>query len=103
MQKDNEKIIIHADPEIANLIPGYIENRKRDILKLREALDKGDYEAIGYLGHNMKGSGEAYGFSAISDIGAALERAAMQNNKDKIKRRIDELEDYVGRVEVVYG
>lgn len=102
MQKDNEKIVIHADPEIVNLIPGYLENRRKDIVKMREALGKGDYEAIGYLGHSMRGSGGGYGFSAISEVGAALERAAKQNNKDKIKRGIDELADYIERVEVIY-
>lgn len=102
MQKDNEKIIIHADPEIANLIPGYLENRRKDIVKMREALSKNDYEAICFIGHSMRGSGGGYGFSAISDIGTVLEQAAKQDNKDEIKRKIDELEDYVRRVEVVY-
>ena len=102
MTEKNEKIVILADPVIADLIPGYLENRRKNIVSMREALDNGDYEAIRFIGHNMKGSGEGYGFSAISEIGAALEQAAKQNNKDDIKRRIDELEDYVGRVEVVY-
>lgn len=102
MQKDNEEIVIQADPEIANLIPGYLVNRRKDIVKMREALGKGDYGAIGYLGHSMRGSGGGYGFKVISEIGYALEQAAKQDNKDEIKRRIDELEDYVRRVEVVY-
>lgn len=103
MTEKNVKIVIHADLEIADLIPGYLENRKKNIVSMREALDNDDYETIRFIGHNMRGSGEGYGFSAISDIGAALERAANQNNKDDIQIKIDELEDYVGRVEVVYG
>lgn len=102
MQKDNEKIIIHADPEIANLIPGYIENRRKDILKMREAHDKGDYEAIDYLGHSMRGSGEGYGFKEISIIGFALEQAAGVSDSEAILRNINKLEDYINRVEVIY-
>lgn len=102
MKDGSEKIIIHADPEIANLIPGYIENRRKDIIRMREALDKGDYETINFIGHSMRGSGEGYGFSAISVIGTVLEQAAKQNNTDEIKRKIDELADYIRRVEVVY-
>lgn len=97
-----EKIIIQADPEIANLIPGYLDNRRKDIIRMREALDKGDYETINFIGHSMRGSGKGYGFSAISDIGTALEQAAKHTNTDEINRRIDELADYIGRVEVVY-
>lgn len=97
-----ERIVIHADPEIANLIPGYLENRKNDIARMLEALGKGDYETITFIGHSMRGSGAGYGFSAISDIGTALEQAAKHNNTDEINRRIDELAVYIGRVEVVY-
>lgn len=34
--------------------------------------------------------------------GPTLKQAAKQSNKDEIKRRIGELEDYVGRVKVDY-
>lgn len=98
-----ERIVIQADPEIAHLIPGYLDNRRKDIIRMREALDKGDYETINFIGHSMRGSGEGYGFCAISAIGTALEQAAKQNNADEINRRIDELAVYIGRVEVIYG
>ncbi|MDO8445246.1 MAG: Hpt domain-containing protein [Deltaproteobacteria bacterium] len=102
MAGSSEKIVIQADPEIANLIPGYLENRKKDIARMLEALGKGDYETINFIGHSMRGSGEGYGFSAISEIGTALEQAAKHNSTDEIRRRIDELAVYIGRVEVVY-
>lgn len=102
MDIDNEKIVIHADPEIAYLIPGYLENRRKDIVRMREALRNFDYETIMIIGHNMRSFGAGYGFNAISDMGIALEQAAKQNNVEEIKRRIEELEDYIGRVEVLY-
>lgn len=97
-----EKIIIHANPEIAGLIPGYLENRRKSIVLMKEALEKGDYESIEYLGHSMRGSGGGYGFSAISEIGRSLETAARFSNADDIRKQIDALESYVKCVEVVY-
>ena len=102
MIQDSAKIIIHGDPEIADLIPGYLENRRKDIIKMRGALDRNDYETIGYLGHSMRGSGEGYGFKGISAIGLELEQAAKTGNAEGISRRINELEDYIGRIEIIY-
>ena len=98
----NEKIVIRADPEISNLIPGYLENRRKDIEKMREALEKSDYETIGFIGHSMKGSGQGYGFGEISAIGHKLEEAANDKNARTITGQIDELHNYLQRIEVVY-
>lgn len=102
MTEDSKKIVIHADLEIASLIPGYIENRKKDAVKIKEALNKGDYEMIGFLGHSMRGSGAAYGFEAVSAIGQILEQAAGEKNEQEIGRQLDELINYLQRIEVVY-
>lgn len=100
MSGSGEKIVIKADPDIAELIPGYLENRRRDVIKIREAIESCDYKTIEYLGHSMRGSGEGYGFSDISSIGQVLERAAREHNEEVIQRQIDELVRYMGRLEV---
>ena len=40
----------------------------------------GNLDEIRKLGHNMKGSGTAYGFSEITRLGAAIETAAKDAN-----------------------
>jgi hypothetical protein len=52
----DERIVVRADPDIADLIPGFLENRRRDVDKMREALTQGEYETIRVLGHSMKGA-----------------------------------------------
>ena len=96
-----ERIIVHVDEEIEDLIPGFLDNRRKDVNALQEALSNGDYETIRTLGHSMKGAGGGYGFDAITDIGSSLENAAKQKNTEEIRKRINELEDYLERVEVV--
>lgn len=100
--KQEEKITVHVDPEIVDLIPGFLENRRKDIKAMDEALRQGDFETIRMLGHSMKGAGGSYGFDAVTDIGKALEEAANKNNAEVIQRSVGELAAYLDRVEVIY-
>jgi HPt (histidine-containing phosphotransfer) domain-containing protein len=100
--KQEERIIINVDPEIADLIPGFLENRRKDIKAMDEALRQGDFEAIQVLGHSMKGAGGSYGFDTVTDIGKSLEEAAKKNNAEGIQRSVGELAAYLDRVEVIY-
>ena len=96
-----EKTIIRVDPDIAELIPGFLENRRKDIAAMLDAVQRGDFETVRILGHSMKGAGGGYGFDAITELGAALEQAAKQRNAVEIRNRVHELSCYLDRVEVI--
>jgi HPt (histidine-containing phosphotransfer) domain-containing protein len=100
--KQEGKIIVHVDPDIADLIPGFLENRHKDIKTMGEAVTQGDFETIQILGHSMKGAGGSYGFDAITDIGKSLEQAAMAKDSGWIKKSVQDLSAYLDCVEVVY-
>ena len=100
--RPSEPITVHIDPELADLIPGFLENRRKDVTVMLGALQQGDYKTVRVLGHSMKGAGGGYGFDAITDIGAALEQAAKDNNAEAIRKWVGELSAYLDRVEVVY-
>ncbi len=95
------KIRIYVDPDLADLIPGFLDNRWKDIAAMQEALGRGDFETVRILGHSMKGAGGGYGFDAITEIGAALEQAAKGRNPDGIRKGLSDLASYLSRVEVV--
>ena len=96
------KILIKVDPDIADLIPGFLENRRKDITAMQEALERGDFETVRVLGHSMKGAGGGYGFDAITEIGSALEQAAKRADAEASRKWAGELSRYLDRVEVVY-
>lgn len=100
--KQGERIIVHVDPEIADLIPGFLENRRRDTETMDTALQQGDFETIRILGHSMKGAGGSYGFDAVTDIGKSLEQAAKDKDAEGIQGSLHALSEYLGCVEVVY-
>ncbi len=98
----NDKIVVKIDSVIAPLIPDFMKNRESDIGTLSSALDGGDFETLRITGHNLKGCGAGYGFQDITDIGAKIETAAVDQNADEIKSLIGELKTYLENVEPQY-
>ena len=49
----------------------------------------------------MRGSGGAFGFQAITDIGAALQQAAESADTDASRKWVGELSNYLDRVETI--
>ncbi|MBW2650004.1 MAG: Hpt domain-containing protein [Deltaproteobacteria bacterium] len=101
-QGENSKIIIHADIDLEDLIPGFLENRRKDIVEIESLLASDDYETIQRLGHSMKGAGGGYGFDEITDIGTHIEQAAKEKNAVEIATQLEALSHYLDCVEVVY-
>ena len=98
-----EKILVRVDPEIAHLVPRFLQNRHQDAQAIREALAKGDFEAVRILGHSMKGIGEGYGFVPVTQLGSSLEQAAREGDVEKVRKSVEELQTYLDSVEVVHA
>lgn len=92
---DNMITVDIADPFARKLMTRYLSHRQEDIRNLRESLASDDYEAVRLAGHNMHGSGSAYGLDWISQLGEALETAAVDHNEAEVSRLITQLESYV--------
>jgi HPt (histidine-containing phosphotransfer) domain-containing protein len=96
-----EKVVAYVNADLEDLIPEYLENKREEADIIRQALNAEDYETIGVLGHNMKGSGGGYGFDMITDIGSAIESAAKEKDFERIRKSIDDLLIYLERVDIV--
>ena len=98
----NGRIVVRIDEDLEELIPGYLDNRRRDLQVMEQALSSEDYETVRTLGHQMKGSGGGYGFDMITEVGKSLEIAARENNAQQIQEWLAELAVLLEMVEVVY-
>jgi PAS domain S-box-containing protein len=94
-----DTIVVRANPEFADLIPAFLQNRGQDVIAMRGALDRGDFSTVASLGHGMKGAGATFGFQAISDIGASLEHAAESADNDASRKWVGELSRYLDQVQ----
>ncbi|MDX1252387.1 MAG: Hpt domain-containing protein [Gammaproteobacteria bacterium] len=97
-----DKLIVHVDADLQDLLPTYLARRRQDVATLTQALNRGDYEAIRVIGHNMKGTGSGYGLEVVGRVGDELEQAAPQHDTQAIVTLINRLDDYLRRLEVVF-
>ena len=93
--------LVRVNPKFADLVPAYLRNCRKDVITMGHALDRVDFETVTVLGHNMRGSGGAYGFQAITDIGAALQQAGESADADASRKWVGELSSYLDRVETI--
>ena len=96
-------VIVYVDPDIEDLIPGFLDNRRKDVKDIRKYLEEGNLSEIQRIGHNMSGSGSGYGFDEISRIGKSMEAASKNKDKDEITGLNDRLERYLSVVKVEIG
>jgi HPt (histidine-containing phosphotransfer) domain-containing protein len=97
-----QKIKVHVDREIQDLVPTFLANRKRDLATLREALTTKNFEAMRIIGHNLKGVGGGYGFHEITAIGALMEKAGKDAQPETLAELIQRYGDYLEAVDVEY-
>jgi CheY-like chemotaxis protein len=96
-------IRVQGDLDLRDLIPSFLDSRRRDLNTMLAALEDANLDVIRELGHNMKGSGGGYGLPEISRIGALLESSVKVRDSNDIRKQLDTLSDYLTRVEVVYS
>ena len=94
--------VVHVDASLAELVPGFLDNRRTDLDAIASALARGDYDNVRILGHNMRGSGTGYGFTRITELGASLEQAAGRREAGEIVARAAELTRYLDGLHVKY-
>lgn len=102
MQNNTEAIILHIDAELEELIPFFLGKRQKDISEIRLAIAAGDYKRLSQIGHNLKGIGAGYGFQRVTDIGVTLEEAGKREDRDAATQCLDDIENYLTRIEIIF-
>ncbi len=97
---DADRPVRIDDPFARQLLTRYLARRENDLVSLRNAVNDGEYELIERTGHNLYGSGSAYGLDVVSTLGACLEVAARRQRADRILELIDELENFLRHLKI---
>lgn len=92
--------VVYVDEELADLIPEFLENRRRDVETITRLVQEGKHEELTRLGHTMKGTGGGYGFTEISEIGQGIEEASARGDREAITTLCDRLAAYLATVTV---
>ena len=94
-----DPILLRVNARLAARVPEFLQNCRQNVITMRDALDRVDFETVTSLGHQMRGSGGSYGFQAITDIGAALEDAAGSADNDVSRKWVNELSRYLDGID----
>jgi MinD-like ATPase involved in chromosome partitioning or flagellar assembly/HPt (histidine-containing phosphotransfer) domain-containing protein len=97
------KILVCASKYIPQtMVVQYLSKCRNDLPALAAAVGRYDYEFVRIFGHQMKGTGGAYGFSELTKTGALIEQAAADENMGELRNEVASLEAYLGSVEVAF-
>ena len=89
---------VPVDDSIQDLIPGYLENRRRDWRKMDAALKEGDFASLESTAHQIKGSAASFGFVRMGEICRDLEKAARDKQAAAAGRALRELKAELDRL-----
>jgi hypothetical protein len=89
--------------ELRDLIPAYIENRRREVSTLTDALSRKDYAFIQCVGHQVECHGGAFGFHGMSRLGSEIEQASKYRDRLLIRSSVRKFANYLKELEVVYS
>jgi HPt (histidine-containing phosphotransfer) domain-containing protein len=99
-----EKFIAHVDPDLRDLIPGFLTRKRSDTREILSGISSEhiDFEALSGIGHNLKGEGGSYGLDDISVYGGEIEQAARNHDAEAIRHYAIELAAYLDSIQIEY-
>ncbi len=100
LEKTTEQVRIRAEERLRALVPQYLARRIEDAQSMRAALDRSDFDAIRTMSHKISGTAQSYGFARMTEIAAAMEKAARDKDSSQIRLQLAELSAYLQQVEV---
>ena len=95
------KILVPLSNDLPEeMVRQYLQSCRKDLATLQRALSEFDWERARLFGHQLKGTGQPYGFLPLTQLGAAVERAAVRRDATELGALSEQLDDYLSRVEI---
>jgi len=79
------------DPDLLDLLPGYLARRRQDVALAQAAASTGDFRTIEIIGHRLKGNAAQFGFVKLETVGRELEQAALAKDVPRINNAMRDL------------
>jgi HPt (histidine-containing phosphotransfer) domain-containing protein len=100
MPMEKTKINVDIDEDLKDLIPQFMENRKKDIVQLSNLVRDNDLIAIAQLAHKIKGAAAGYGFQYLSGLAASMEKFAKSNDPAPLPQLVEDMKNHFDCIEV---
>jgi HPt (histidine-containing phosphotransfer) domain-containing protein len=99
----NDTLLVRVERGMEDVVPAYLDKRRKDVQTYRQALATQDFDTLRMLGHKLKGTGTGYGFPILTEIGGAIEQAALRKDAGSIAAGVDRLAWYTEKVKLDYA
>ena len=93
---------IHIPSIMQGLVQQYLGDIKKEVQHCFNRLESNDFEVIEVFGHRLKGSGGAYGFDQLTQLGAVIEQLAAKRRSVATYEMVRELQRYLDSICVIY-
>jgi signal transduction histidine kinase/DNA-binding response OmpR family regulator len=80
---------------VASLAGEYLKSSRKKAAEIAIASASENFDAIRADAHNMKGTGTAYGFPRLTELGGILEKSALEKDAGAIRKAIHHLFEYL--------
>ena len=95
------RILVHPPDGLPHqVVATYLDNCRKGLQSLKDAIERLDYGFAGVYGHRMKGCGAAFGFPELTETGAAIEQAARIRNDADLQNCAAALEAHLESFEI---
>jgi HPt (histidine-containing phosphotransfer) domain-containing protein len=92
---------IYVDPDLADYIPTFVANRKKELIQAKSDLDAKNFEALRALGHTLKGCCASYGFVELGELGKKLEMLSKEEKSEDIASLLKDMNWLLDHYQVV--
>jgi HPt (histidine-containing phosphotransfer) domain-containing protein len=98
----NTTWVVRPDPDLEDLIPSFMGNRRSDLNDIRDAISRKDFEFIRRTAHTLKGICRPYGFEHLETLSKELEAAGEREDLPSVQSVSTRMQDYIDNVRIVY-
>lgn len=93
-----KSVLLEKEPELADLVYAYIQQLPEKLARIRNAIDKRQWDELRDLVHQLKSTGGNYGFNGLSQLAAKLEVQVINQHHAEVEALMAELERYGQRI-----
>jgi PAS domain S-box-containing protein len=98
--RQSARITVTAPEGFEDLSRDYLARRKDGMRSLRDWLDRGDYDSVRRMAHDVKGTGAGYGFAPLTNVARSLEQAAATHDLVRMQSALNSMDAYLESVEL---
>lgn len=96
------KVKVEIDADLQDLVPQFVENRKKDLDSFDLLIQNNDLVALGQLAHKVKGAAAGYGFLQLSQLAADMEKAVKDSDQKVLPEILKKMRDHFLNIDIHY-